>query len=156
MSIHTPSCLTRAPMLRALRLSSLLLLSLMLAGCPKQEVIVEAPPPEPTAEELAAIAREAAAKRHVDLGLAHFEAGNYAEAEHMLLTPEVWNGSTPQQLRALKYLAFTYCVSERPRQCRQSFERALQLDPGFRLEAGEDGHPLWGAAFEDVRSARLP
>lgn len=145
-------CLASLP----LRGACLLLLAALLAGCPKQPAVVEAPPPEPTAEELAALAREAAARRHVDLGLAHFEQGNYSEAEHMLLTPEVWQGSTPQQLRALKLLAFTYCVTERPRQCRQSFERAFQLDPRFDLGAGEHGHPLWGAVFEDVRSAQLP
>lgn len=156
MAMHPHILPTLTPTRLLLRLSSLLVVGALLAGCPKQEVVIQAPPPEPTAEELAALARESAAKRHVDLGLAHFEAGNYPEAEHMLLTPEVWKGSARQQLRALKYLAFTYCVSDRPRQCRQSFERAFQLDPGFRLEAGEDGHPLWGAAFEDVRAARLP
>ena len=140
------------PVLNAI---ALILLCMGLAGCPsKQKVVAPPPPPEPTAEERAAMAREAAARRHVDLGGAHFEAGNYPEAEHMLLTPEVWQGSSQQQLRALKYLAFTYCVSERPLQCRQSFERAFQLDAGFDLEPAEQGHPLWGQAFSDIRAAQ--
>lgn len=131
------------------------LISLGLAGCPSQQTVAPPPPPpEPTAEERAAMAREAAGKRHVDLGVAHFEAGNYAEAEHMLLTPEVWQASTSQQLRALKFLAFTYCVSERPQLCRQSFERAFQLDPAFDLDPAEQGHPLWGQAYAEARASQ--
>ena len=131
------------------------LLSLGLSGCPDTKTVAPPPPPpEPTAEERAAMAREAAGRRHVDLGIAHFEAGNYAEAEHMLLTPEVWQASSDQQLRALKFLAFTYCVSERPQLCRQSFERAFQLDPEFDLEPAEQGHPLWGQAYAEARAAQ--
>jgi len=100
------------------------------------------------------MAREAAARRHVEIGVSHFEAGNYPEAEHMLLTPEVWQGSGALQLRALKHLAFTYCVSERPLQCRQSFERAFALDPAFDLAPAEQGHPLWGQAFAEVKAGQ--
>jgi Tfp pilus assembly protein PilF len=132
-----------------------LLFCFVLAGCPSKQVVAPPPPPpEPTAEEKAAMAREAVGRRHVDLGQAHFEAGNYPEAEHMLLTPEVWQASPGQQLRALKFLAFTYCVSERPQQCRQSFERAFQLDARFDLDPAEQNHPLWGQAFNDVKSAQ--
>lgn len=136
-------------------ISAVALLSLGLAGCPDSRTVAPPPPPpEPTAEERAAMAREAAGRRNVDLGIAHFEAGNYAEAEHMLLTPEVWQASSSQQLRALKFLAFTYCVSERPQLCRQSFERAFQLDPVFALEPAEQGHPLWGQAYAEARAAQ--
>lgn len=135
--------------------AALAVITLGLAGCPSQKTVAPPPPPpEPTAEELAAMAREAAGRRHVDLGVAHFEAGNYPEAEHMLLTPEVWQASQTQQLRALKFLAFTYCVSERPQLCRQSFERAFQLDPGFALAPAEQGHPLWGQAYADAKAAQ--
>jgi Tfp pilus assembly protein PilF len=136
-------------------ITAIALLSLGLSGCPDTKTVAPPPPPpEPTAEERAAMAREAAGRRHVDLGIAHFEAGNYAEAEHMLLTPEVWQASSAEQLRALKFLAFTYCVSERPQLCRQSFERALQLDPAFDLEPAEQGHPLWGQSYDDARAAQ--
>lgn len=135
--------------------AALAVITLSLAGCPSQKTVAPPPPPpEPTAEERAAMAREAAGRRHVDLGVAHFEAGNYPEAEHMLLTPEVWQASQSQQLRALKFLAFTYCVSERPQLCRQSFERAFQLDPGFDLEVAEQGHPLWGQAYAEAKAAQ--
>jgi Tfp pilus assembly protein PilF len=137
---------------RLIALSIPALLCLCLAGCPSKTVVAPPPPPpEPTAEERAAMAREAAARRNVEIGVSHFEAGNYSEAEHMLLTPEVWQGSPPLQLRALKHLAFTYCVSERPLQCKQSFERAFLLDPAFDLAPAERGHPLWGQAFAEVR-----
>lgn len=135
--------------------AALAVLTLGLAGCPSQKTVAPPPPPpEPTAEERAAMAREAAGRRHVDLGVAHFEAGNYPEAEHMLLTPEVWQASQAEQLRALKFLAFTYCVSERPQLCRQSFERAFQLDPSFDLAPAEQGHPLWGQSYAEAKAAQ--
>jgi Tfp pilus assembly protein PilF len=139
-----------------MKLTAALLFCLTLSGCPQKQTVAPPPPPpaEPSAEEKAAMAREAAGRRHVELGVAHFEAGNYPEAEHMLLTPEVWQAGVAQQLRALKFLAFTYCVSERPLQCSQSFERAFQLDPNFDLEPAERGHPLWGRAFSAVQSAQ--
>jgi hypothetical protein len=38
-------------------------------------------------------------------------------------------------------------VTNRTDQCRQSFERALRLDPSFDLAQGEHGHPQWGPVF---------
>ena len=55
------------------------------------------------------------------------------------------------RVTALKYMAFSYCVTSRPKQCEQAFERALKLDPDFTLEPGEQGHPLWGPAYERAK-----
>jgi Tfp pilus assembly protein PilF len=134
-----------------------ILLCLVLTGCPSRPVI-EPPPAEPvlTAEQQAEIARQARARRVLDLAIAHFEAGNYPEAEHMLMAPEVWQAAIATNLQALKYLAFTYCVSDRPRQCRQAFERAFQLDPAFDLALAEQSHPLWGEAFRAARQRGEP
>jgi hypothetical protein len=54
---------------------------------------------------------------------------------------------------ALKYTAFSYCVTSRPAQCRQAFDRALRLDPSFDLAPGEHGHPLWGPVFTKAKQA---
>jgi hypothetical protein len=55
---------------------------------------------------------------------------------------------------ALKYTAFSYCVTSRPAQCRQAFDKALRLDPSFQLAPGEYGHPLWGPVFAKAKKER--
>ena len=58
------------------------------------------------------------------------------------------------QTTALKYLAFSFCVTRRQAQCQAQFENALKLDPAFDLEPAERGHPLWGPVFERVKKAQ--
>jgi hypothetical protein len=38
--------------------------------------------------------------------------------------------------------------------CRQSFERALAIDPAFELAQVERGHPIWGKQFQAARAAQ--
>lgn len=56
------------------------------------------------------------------------------------------------QIRALKFTAFSYCLTNRMSLCRAEFERILQLDPAFELEAAEAGHPSWGPSFRMVKA----
>jgi outer membrane protein assembly factor BamD (BamD/ComL family) len=95
---------------------------------------------------------QASAQSIFDEGLRLYEGGNYLMAEEQFLSPELWAGDTRIQLNALKYLAFSYCVTERPIQCRFAFDRALQIDPTFHLGTAEASHPLWGPVF--VSAAR--
>jgi hypothetical protein len=91
----------------------------------------------------------------VTAGIFHFEEGNYAKAEQLLrssLTAGLSNGADRAQ--AHKYLAFIYCVTERPAQCRTEFRRALKADPAFSLTAAEAGHPTWGPAFRTAKGIR--
>ena len=60
-----------------------------------------------------------------------------------------------QMVRALKVLAFSQCSSNAVTSCRQSFERALRVDPNFELSAAERGHPIWGAQFTRARRTVL-
>ena len=53
---------------------------------------------------------------------------------------------------AHKYLAFIYCSTSMERQCRDEFRRAFEVDPNFKLEPTEMGHPLWGPVFNSVRN----
>ncbi|MET1077914.1 MAG: TssQ family T6SS-associated lipoprotein [Pseudomonas sp.] len=85
-------------------------------------------------------------------GISLYQGGYYSQAESKFLAPEVWQASADTRVKALKYLAFTYCVSERRLQCRQAFERALQLDPNFSLDVAESSHPLWGPEFEAAKA----
>lgn len=104
------------------------------------------PPPVPTAPPSPAMSVEALILKE---GIALFNNGEYnASIKRLGNASEIWNGSNKGvQVEALKYMAFSYCVTSRPLPCRQQFERALKLDPAFELAAGEKGHPQWGPVF---------
>ncbi len=84
-----------------------------------------------------------ALKEGIDL----YNKGDFNDAIKRLASSDIANGSRAGQLSALKYTAFSYCVTNRTTLCRQSFEKAFKLDPAFDLAAGEHGHPLWGKQF---------
>lgn len=93
--------------------------------------------------------REQAALRD---GIRLYNEGDFNGAIKRLGSDDIRSNS-PARIRvaALKYTAFSYCVTSRPKQCEQAFERALKIDPDFTLDAGEQGHPLWGPAFERAK-----
>jgi hypothetical protein len=89
-------------------------------------------------------------------GLRLYNDGDYNGAIKRLSARDVNNGPLSTRLTALKYMAFSYCVTSRPGPCRQAFERALRLDPSFDLAPGEHGHPLWGPVFTKAKQAATP
>lgn len=101
---------------------------------PKSEIVV------PTAEQ------------RLTAGITQFEEGNFAQAQR-LLQSSLADGLAKRsdQARAYKYLAFTYCVTDRAAQCRQEFSNAFAADPQFALTAAEAGHPQWGPVYRSVR-----
>lgn len=86
-------------------------------------------------------------------GIRLYNEGDFNGAIRRLSARDVNNGPLPTRLTALKYLAFSYCVTSRPSLCRQAFDRALRLDPSFDLAPGEHGHPLWGPVFTKAKQA---
>ena len=86
-------------------------------------------------------------------GIRMFNEGDFNGAIRRLSQRDVNNGPLATRLTALKYQAFSYCVTARPAPCRQAFDRALRLDPGFDLSPGEHGHPLWGPVFTKAKQA---
>jgi Tfp pilus assembly protein PilF len=95
------------------------------------------------------------AEARLKSGIARYEEGNYGEAQR-LLQGSLAEGlvSRTDQARAYKYLAFIYCVTDRPAQCRQEFSNALAADPKFNLTPAEAGHPTWGPVFRSVSRGR--
>ena len=85
-------------------------------------------------------------------GIRLYENGDYNAAIRRLSSPELANAPVRTRVAALKYTAFSYCVSKRAALCQQAFEKALKLDPGFDLAPGENGHPLWGPAFARAKA----
>lgn len=88
-------------------------------------------------------------------GIRLYNEGDFNGAIRRLSARDVNSGPLPTRLTALKYLAFSYCVTSRPSLCRQAFDRALRLDPSFDLAPGEHGHPLWGPVFTKAKQAAV-
>lgn len=126
-----------------------------------------APRATPPAEREPAPAREASRARDRDgdgvpdnqkesglrEGIRLYNEGDFNGAIRRLSARDVNNGPLSTRLMALKYQAFSYCVTSRPAPCRQAFDRALRLDPSFDLAPGEHGHPLWGPVFTKAKQA---
>lgn len=87
-------------------------------------------------------------------GIALYNNGDYNGAIRRLGLADVTGGSKTTQLEALKYAAFSYCLTSRQTLCRQQFDKALKLDSSFDLEPGEHGHPLWGPVFVKAKKSK--
>jgi hypothetical protein len=117
-----------------------------------QRPLPVAPTPAPAP---AAPSRLQAAKADLTDGVALYDAGDFNAAINKLgNSPEIAAAGPDIRVPALKYLAFSFCVTKRPVQCRTQFENAFKLDPAFDLTTGERGHPLWGPVFERAKKAQ--
>lgn len=92
-------------------------------------------------------------RRKLAEGLELYEAGNFAGAIRALSAPEIEQSDPATRVEAGKYLAFSYCVTNRRTLCRRTFDRVLTIDSGFALKPAEAGHPLWGPVFVQARKA---
>ncbi|WP_326535491.1 TssQ family T6SS-associated lipoprotein [Pseudorhodoferax sp.] len=160
---------------RLLRLALPWALGLLLSACQTTPDPVRPSPTEREAgwtaasQELAAAAARAAeaatavkpridpvAEREKALALAMetYADGRYesaiVELTALIGAPEL---TLAAQVGIHKTVAFSHCALQQIKQCRQSFEAALQLDPTFQLTEAERGHPVWGREFRTVRAA---
>jgi hypothetical protein len=87
-------------------------------------------------------------------GIGLYNEGDFNGAIKRLAAHDIAGSSVSTRVAALKYTAFSYCVTSRPAQCRQAFDKALRLDPAFDLAPGEHGHPLWGPVFSRAKKDR--
>lgn len=116
------------------------------AAPPPPVPVTPPPPPAPTPGE-----------RALADGVALYDAGNFNGAIKQLRgAKEIWSdatspAATANKVAAHKYLAFSYCVTKRPSQCRQQFVDALKLDAAFTLTPAEKAHPMWGPEFERAK-----
>lgn len=135
------------------------ILALLLTGCATKEPI-----PEPVTEirndaqekaEAGAKAAQTMAAQELSGGIEAFANGKYGDAINNLnnaLATGLLN--IGDQIKAHKFLAFTYCVSNRRPLCREAFGKALDINPELNLEPTEAGHPLWGPVFKSVKAER--
>lgn len=99
-------------------------------------------------------AQRTAAQTALNEGIGLYDKGDFNAAIRRLSNaPEIWSSDKSIQTRALKYMAFSYCVTSRQALCKQQFEKALKIDPHFDLAPGEKGHPLWGSVFERAKKS---
>lgn len=122
------------------------------------EVEVMAPlPPESRAAQVsdqvdASNTSLTAVERRFSEGLAMYSDGRYENAIKVFREP-VFSRAWPElRLRALKYMAFSYCVTGKASQCQKSFEDILKLDASFELSSAEQGHPLWDPVFRQAQA----
>ncbi len=87
----------------------------------------------------------------LDEGIKSYKEGRYREAVTDIQGALDAGLSKNDQVKAHKFLAFTYCVSRRETLCREEFGKALAIDPEFDLTMAEAGHPMWGSVFRSVK-----
>ncbi len=137
---------------------------LQLAGCASTDATDSAnlttPQPALSAPVAAPVvstptAAEVAASNALKSGIDLYDRGSYSAAiKRLRNAPEIWAADKNTQTQALKYMAFSYCVTSRKKLCKLEFQKALKLDPTFELAPGEQGHPLWGPVFEQAKRSQ--
>ena len=86
-------------------------------------------------------------------GLVKYEAGEFEESLK-LLEAAFREGlkNKPDQVRALKHVAFSLCLMNRWPACRAEFVRIYDIDPDFDLTPAESGHPSWIRTFASAKA----
>lgn len=134
-----------------LRLAGAIAIATVFAACAPMPP-ADAPKPvpaAPTAEELLRIK----AKEQLAAGIKQYESGDYEGAQKSL-SASLDHGqlSKTDQGVARKHLAFVHCLAAREAQCTEEFRKAFEIDPAFALTPAEDGHPIWGPVYRNVRT----
>lgn len=138
--------------IRTRHLPVFLVASCLLAGCAEFPNVFDSTParPHPRAENTPGQHEQAALRDGIRL----YNEGEFNSAIKRLAAQDIASGSVATRVTALKYTAFSYCVTRRQAQCERAFERAIKLDPSFDLAPGERGHPLWGPVFARAKNGR--
>jgi len=131
----------------------LLLALVLLAGCAQLPQSSEPAAPKPAAPQITEAMLRERAKEQLAQGQQQYESGQY-EAAAKSLAAALDHGllSKPEQARARKVLAFIHCVGGREVLCRDEFRKAFEIYPEFALAPNEDGHPIWGPVYRNVRT----
>jgi hypothetical protein len=125
--------------------------ALLAAGC--QQFPLTEPKPAPVTPQITEATLRERAAEHLATGVQQYDAGDYENAvKNLTLALDHGLLSKVDQSRARKYLAFSHCVSGREVQCRDEFRKAFEINSDFSLTAAEDGHPIWGAVYRNVRT----
>ncbi len=89
-------------------------------------------------------------------GMADYDSGEYNKAIKAFQNATKDTNSAADRVKAHKYIAFSYCLSNRAALCRSEFEKIFAIQPDFDLEPAEAGHPSWGPSFRAVKAKQKP
>lgn len=81
-----------------------------------------------------------------------YEDADYPKATKLFQDAQKEKLAPAELIRALKFTAFSHCLTNQLTLCRNEFEQILQLNPAFELDAAEAGHPSWGPPFRAVKA----
>lgn len=125
--------------------------TLLVLGC--AQLFPAGEKPQPVTPQITDDMLRERAREQLALGVKQYETGEFDNAHKSLVT-SLDHGLLlkPEQSRARKYLAFIYCVSNREQLCYEEFRKAFEINPDFALSAAEDGHPVWGPVYRNVRT----
>jgi tetratricopeptide (TPR) repeat protein len=86
-------------------------------------------------------------------GMKKYEAGDY-EGAAKLLQEAGKEGlkDKSDQVKSLKFAAFSSCLTNKVTLCRNEFARIFDIDPAFGLTPAEAGHPSWGKPFVQAKA----
>lgn len=123
------------------------------AGCAEMPKIGGEPAKPAAAPQITESSLRDRATEQLATGIRQYDAGDFDNAVKSL-TGSLDHGllSKADQSRARKLLAFSHCVSGREGPCRDEFRKAFEINPDFALTAAEDGHPIWGPIYRNVRT----
>jgi Tfp pilus assembly protein PilF len=86
--------------------------------------------------------------------LKQYDDGDYADSAKNFQSALDQGLAGKERVNAHKHLAFINCASNRERQCRDEFRKALAADPSMELAPAEAGHPIWGPIFRSLKAGR--
>ena len=96
------------------------------------------------------------AEQALNSGIRQYEDGEINAAQKSLQDALTFGlAFDSEKVTAYKYLAFIHCASNQEKLCRDDFRRAFEVDPAFKLDRTEIGHPLWGPVYNSVRAELL-
>lgn len=86
-------------------------------------------------------------------GLVKYDSGDY-DASLRILENALKEGlkEKTDQVRAMKFVAFSLCLKERFPQCRAAFVKIYDVNPEFDLTPAEAGHPSWTKTFAGAKA----
>ena len=86
-------------------------------------------------------------------GLVKYDSGDY-DAALKLLEAALKEGlkDRTEQVRAMKFVAFSLCLKERIPACRAAFVSIYEVNPDFDLTPAEAGHPSWTKTFASAKA----
>jgi hypothetical protein len=90
-------------------------------------------------------------------GIREYDAGRYREAiDALQASLKGGLAGKPDEIRAHKYSAFAYCLTQRTTLCRGQFRKIFALDAAFELLPSESGHPAWASVYRKEKAAARP